>query len=178
MHDLRFHRRGSRASWPWHRHHRPRHHPRCRFTRISQSSQFFTVGRFRPVFFPVALRHSLGEQDPISLPGRIHTDVVLGLLRVRQKGLDDERVEGSRGLFDRDGFASAFLYPIARDLVVLVEAEETGLASTLDELVGLGDELVCGGRQRRCDQPCGSEVRARETCAGGDSPVKTHSGNP
>jgi hypothetical protein len=62
---------------------------------------------------------------------------------VGQERLEDERVQGSRGLFDRARLARLFLDPVARDLVVLVEAEETGLASTLDELVGLGDELVC-----------------------------------
>jgi hypothetical protein len=93
------------------------------------------------------MRHqnSLGEQDPISLSGRIHTDVVLGILGVGQERLEDERVQGSRGLFDRARLARLFLDPVARDLVILVETEETGLASTLDELVGLGDELVCEG---------------------------------
>lgn len=97
-----------------------------------------------------------------------------------QERLEDERVQGSRGLFDRARLARLFLDPVARDLVVLVEAEETGLASTLDELVGLGDELVCervrvkkaGSRGKR------SATIPAKTVGKSDSPVKTHSGNP
>lgn len=61
-----------------------------------------------------------------------------------QERLDDERVQGTRDLFDLTRLAGKVLDPFTRDLVVLVEAEETGLSSSLDELIGLGDELVCG----------------------------------
>jgi hypothetical protein len=115
--------------------------PSLRFTRTAQSVRH----PHQPIFSQRANPNSLGEQDPISLSGRIHTDVVLGILGVGQERLEDERVQGSRGLFDRARLARLFLDPVARDLVILVETEETGLASTLDELVGLGDELVCEG---------------------------------
>jgi len=61
---------------------------------------------------------------------------------MRQKRLEDERVQRPGGLFHSDGFPGFFLDPGRGDLVVLVEAEETGFASTLDQLIGLGHELV------------------------------------
>ena len=42
----------------------------------------------------------VGEEDLISLSGRVDTDVVLGIGRVRKERLDDEGVEGSDGLLD------------------------------------------------------------------------------
>lgn len=84
------------------------------------------------------------EQDPITFTRRVDTDVVLGLLRMRQEGLEDERVECSRDLFNLARLSGTFLDPFSGDLVVLVDAKKTGLSSSLDQLIGLGDELVCG----------------------------------
>ena len=61
---------------------------------------------------------------------------------MRGERLDDEGVEGTRGLLDSHGLASTFLDPSSGGLPLLVEAEETGLSSSLDELIGLTDELV------------------------------------
>ena len=82
------------------------------------------------------------EQDPVTFTRRVDTDVVFGLLRVGQERLEDERVERSRHLFDLARLAGTLLDPFSGDLVVLVDAQETGLSSSLDQLIGLGDELV------------------------------------
>jgi hypothetical protein len=84
----------------------------------------------------------MGEQDPITFTRRVDTDVVLGLLGMREERLEDERVECSRDLFNLTRLSGTLLDPFSGDLVVLVDAEETGLSSTLDQLIGLGDELV------------------------------------
>lgn len=42
----------------------------------------------------------VGEEDLVSLSGRVDTDVILGVSRVGKEGLDDEGVEGSDGLLD------------------------------------------------------------------------------
>ena len=86
-------------------------------------------------------RHSLGEENPVSLSGRVDTDVVLGISRVRRERLDDESVEGSSGRFDLDWLASLGLDPSASFLPFLVETKESGLSTSLDELIGLADEL-------------------------------------
>ena len=41
-----------------------------------------------------------------------------------------------------DGLSCLLLDPLSCDLVVLVEAEESGLSSSLDQLIGLGDKLL------------------------------------
>jgi hypothetical protein len=86
----------------------------------------------------------VSEEDPVAFTGRVDADIVFGFLGMGQERLDDERVQGTGDLFDLTRLAGEVLDPFARDLVVLVKAEETGLSSSLDELIGLCDELVCG----------------------------------
>lgn len=83
----------------------------------------------------------VGEEDPVTLSGRVDTDVVLGVGRVGREWLDDKGVEGTGGLFDRDGLARTRLDPGSSLLPLLVEAQETGLSSSLDQLIRLSDEL-------------------------------------
>lgn len=84
----------------------------------------------------------LSEQDPVALSYRVDTNVKLGLLRMRKERLEDKGVESTSSLLNCAWLASTLLDPFARDIVVLVEAEETSFTSALDELVGLGDKLV------------------------------------
>jgi hypothetical protein len=84
----------------------------------------------------------VGEQDPVTLSGRVDADVVLGVGRVRGEGLNDEGVKGTGGLLDSDGLSSSLLDPSASGLPLLVEREQTSLSSSLDQLVGLSDELL------------------------------------
>lgn len=84
----------------------------------------------------------VGEEDPVTFTGRVDADIVFGFLRMGQEWFEDEGVQGTGDLFDLTRLAGEVLDPFARNLVVLVEAEETSLSSSLDELIGLGDELV------------------------------------
>lgn len=84
----------------------------------------------------------VGEEDPVTFTGRVDADIVFGFLRMGQEWFEDEGVQGTGNLFHLTRLAGKVLDPFARDLVVLVEAKETGLSSSLDELIGLGDKLV------------------------------------
>lgn len=84
----------------------------------------------------------MGEEDLVSVSGRVDADVVLGVGRVREEGLDDEGVERSSRLLHLNGLASSGRNPLLDLLPALVEAEQAGLSSSLDELVGLRDELL------------------------------------
>ena len=84
---------------------------------------------------------SLSEKDIVSLSGRGDADVVLCLSRVRAERLNDECVEGTSGLLNLAWLSSPLLDPLAGSLPVLVEAQETGLASSLDQLIGFTNEL-------------------------------------
>ena len=83
----------------------------------------------------------LSEENPVALTSRVDANVVLGLCRVGAEWLDDEGVEGTGGLLNCHGLAGALLDPSSGRLPCLVEAQETGLSSALDELVGLADKL-------------------------------------
>jgi len=61
---------------------------------------------------------------------------------VRRERLDDEGVQGTGRLLDGDGLASSLLDPSASLLPALVQAQETSLSTSLNELVGLADELL------------------------------------
>ena len=54
--------------------------------------------------------------------------------RGRERDAEDET--------NLDGLSSLLLDPLSRDLPVLVQAEESSLSSSLDELIGLSDELL------------------------------------
>lgn len=84
----------------------------------------------------------VGEQDPVTFSRRVDADVVLGVSRVREERLDDERVEGSSDLLDLDGFTGSRCDPVSSDFVLLVEAEQSSLSSSLDQLIGLTNKLV------------------------------------
>ena len=61
---------------------------------------------------------------------------------MRRERLDDESVEGSGRLLDGDRLTGSLLDPSASLLPALVQAKESGLSTSLDELVGLADELL------------------------------------
>jgi hypothetical protein len=79
----------------------------------------------------------------------LDANVVLGVLGMRHKGLDQEipqhAVNGLDTLFllCASGNPGSSLWP------ALVEAQETTLASPLDQLIGLCDELGSGSKQPR-----------------------------
>lgn len=85
--------------------------------------------------------HLLGEKDPVTLSCRVDTDVVLGVGGVWGEGLDDERVERSRGLLDCLGLAGTSLNPSSSLFPFLVQAKQAGFSSSLDQLIRLSDEL-------------------------------------
>jgi hypothetical protein len=84
---------------------------------------------------------SLGEQNPVTLADRVDADIVFRVGGVRGERLNDESVEGTGGVLDLLGLAGALLDPGTGLFPALVEAEEAGLSSALDELVGFADEL-------------------------------------
>ena len=84
----------------------------------------------------------VSEENPVSLSGRVDTNVVLGVSRVRRERLDDEGVKGTSGGFDCHWLAGLGLDPSASLLPLLVEAKEARLSTSLDELIGLADELL------------------------------------
>jgi hypothetical protein len=61
---------------------------------------------------------------------------------VGREGLNDERVEGTSGLLNLNGLSSSLLDPSSGLLPTLVEAEKSGLSSSLDQLIRLSDELL------------------------------------
>jgi hypothetical protein len=61
---------------------------------------------------------------------------------VGKEWLDNESVKGTGSALYELSLAGLLLDPLSSDLPLLVEAKETGLSSTLDELIGLTDELV------------------------------------
>ena len=83
--------------------------------------------------------HLLGEQDPITFSSRVDTDVVLGVGGVRTERLNDECVESTSGRFNSLGFTSTSFNPRSSLFPFLVQTQESGLSSSLDELIGFTD---------------------------------------
>jgi len=81
------------------------------------------------------------EEDIITVAGCVHADVELLLLLVREEGLNDEGIESTGDLTDGNVGVHALLDPSSGAFVVKVEPDKTSLASTLDELIRLGDEF-------------------------------------
>ncbi len=68
-------------------------------------------------------------------------DVVLGILRVRDKGLDEELSQNTSGVLNLLLLGSTLANPGLGISPGLVESEKTALPSALDELIWLRDEL-------------------------------------
>jgi hypothetical protein len=83
----------------------------------------------------------LGEKDPVTFSCRVDTNVVLGVGGVRTERLNNEGVEGTSGRLDSLGLSSTGLDPRTSLLPLLVQTQESSLSSSLDELIGLSDEL-------------------------------------
>lgn len=71
-----------------------------------------------------------------------NAEVVFLFLLVRDKGFDDEMVEHALDQFDLDFSLHPFQDPCLHFFPSLVHSQKARLATTLDELVGLDDELV------------------------------------
>lgn len=76
-------------------------------------------------------------------------DVVFGLLRVRNEGLDEELTEDTSDGLNLDFLCSTSLNPFPSLSPSLVETKKTALATALDQLVGFGNELGAGSEEPR-----------------------------
>lgn len=102
----------------------------------------------------------VSEEDPIALIRQlfvsgilegityltdgVDVDVVFGILGVRDKRLDEELTEDTRDSLDLNVLARTSLNPFFGLRPGLVEAEQSTLASPLDQLVWFGNELGTG----------------------------------
>lgn len=84
----------------------------------------------------------------------VDVDVVLGVLRVRHKGLDEEVPEDADDGLYLLLLARPLGYPCSGFGPGLVEGEQATLAAALDELVGLCDEAGSGSEQPRVGGLC------------------------
>ena len=107
----------------------------------------------------------LGKEDPVTFTGRVDTDIVLGVGGMRTERLDDERVEGTGSTLDFLWLTSPSLDPRSSLFPFLVQTQESSLSSSLDELIGLTDELGAeypfwetGSRSDRRDKGFGAVV--------------------
>jgi hypothetical protein len=82
-----------------------------------------------------------GEEDGVELAGRSDADVVLGVGRMGQERLDEEGCQRAGDVLDLAGLASSGDDPLLGIGPILVEGEQASLAASLDQLIGLGDEL-------------------------------------
>ena len=89
------------------------------------------------------------EQDLTYLSHRVDVDVVLCVLGVRHEGLDQELPQDAVDSLHALDLAGSRLDPLTGLLPCLVQRQQTALASPLDQLVGLCDELGAGGQQPR-----------------------------
>lgn len=79
----------------------------------------------------------------------VDVDVVLGLLGVGNERLDEESPQVSLNVLDLLDLVCARGNPLLRLLPGSVKLQEPRLASPLDELIGLRDELGTGGEEER-----------------------------
>lgn len=70
----------------------------------------------------------------------VDVDVVLGILGVRNEGLDQELSQDTSGVLDLLLLSSSLSNPGLRFGPSLVQSQKTTLASALDKLIGLRDE--------------------------------------
>lgn len=82
--------------------------------------------------------------DKTYISDRHDVDVVLGVLGVRNEGLDEELAQDTSDGLDLLLLTSTLGDPGASLGPGLVEGQETALATALDQLIGLGDELDTG----------------------------------
>lgn len=79
----------------------------------------------------------------------MNVDVVLSFLRVGNERLNQELTENASDGLNLDVLSGASLNPFPSLSPGLVQSEETALATSLDQLVGLSNELSTGGQQPR-----------------------------
>jgi hypothetical protein len=83
------------------------------------------------------------EKDfgPTYITDGVDVDIVLSFLRVRNKGLDKELSQDTSGVLNLLLLTGSLSNPGLGFSPRLVQSQETALASALDELIGLRDEL-------------------------------------
>lgn len=81
------------------------------------------------------------KQSKTYIADRVDVDVVLGILGVRHKGLDEKVTEDTSGVLNLLLLGGTLGDPGLGVGPGLVEGEEAALATALDELVGLCDKL-------------------------------------
>lgn len=79
----------------------------------------------------------------------MNINIVLGLLGVRDEGLDEELAQNARDGLDLDILGGASFDPLLGFGPGFIQRKETGLSSSLDQLVGFGDEFGTGDQQPR-----------------------------
>lgn len=105
------------------------------------------------------------KRNATYLSHRVDVDVVLGVLRVWHKRLDQERPQDALDGLDLLRLARPRLDPLARLGPCLVQGQQAALASPLDELVWLRHELRTGGQQPRV-RGLGLVEHALDVCVG------------
>ena len=81
------------------------------------------------------------KKNATYLTDGVDVDVVLGVLGVRHERLDQELSQDTIDSLDSLGLASTLLNPSSGLSPGLVQGQKAALASSLDELIGLCDEL-------------------------------------
>lgn len=135
------------------------------FCELSVRGEFFQVDRdqhFLGLRIDVANINTtfMSEKNPITLisvskhrralrrftyvSDGIDVDVVFGVLRMWHKRLDQELTEDTSHCLNLLFLSCSLLNPSSGFCPTLVETEQTTLASSLDELVRLCDELAAG----------------------------------
>lgn len=84
------------------------------------------------------------EKGTTYISDGVDVDVVLGVLRVGNERLDEELSQNTADVLNLLRLAGALSDPGLGLGPGLVEGEQTALASSLDELIGLRDELGAG----------------------------------
>ena len=75
------------------------------------------------------------------LSDRVDVNVVFGVGGMRYEWLDKEMSQNTLYSLDLLSLASAGLYPSTSFRPRLVQGQKTALSSTLDQLIGFGDEF-------------------------------------
>ena len=108
-----------------------------------------------PVFVPHIKHSSEGKKNKLTyLTDGVDVDVVFGVLRVRNKWLDKKLSQHTVDCLNPLLLSSFCLDPVSRFLPCLVQCKKTTLASSLDQLVGLGYEFGARLQQPRVLDLC------------------------
>lgn len=88
-------------------------------------------------------------RDTTHLTNAHDVDVVLGILRMGHERLHEERPQNTGNMLNLLGLAGALGNPSPGLGPGLIQGQEAALASPLDQLVGLRDELGTGMKKPR-----------------------------